>query len=286
MINDVAKASKGKTGTVDVNKIFDDIKQKALKHYENANIKNLASQLDTSISDIKKYNNVLDLSTFLELFSKLKSKIKNGKDYTSCIVNPRGRKLNDIQLKDVKKGTIKIRGPEEHIMLQYQGYTQDWWIRKAYGLNYPMHGEFFHTDNKFCLDLKFDETKKVWRTSAIKSFKKIKYIQPNEQKEVTNVLYDDDHLKRSMQAIETISKYMDSYECENASEAANAAVGKIINDNEQRLRKKKKELTAVDFYALFDIKAWGDEDRKMLERDLKAFLEPIGIELDEEVFDD
>ncbi|MBQ2175528.1 MAG: hypothetical protein II453_10865, partial [Alphaproteobacteria bacterium] len=231
LINDVAKASKGKTETVDVNEIFDDIKRKALKHYENANIEDLASKLDTNISDIKKYNRVLDLSAFLELFSELKSKIKNGKDYTSCIVNPRGRKLNDIQLKDVKNGTIKIRGSGEFIKLQYNGYTRDWRIRRAYGLNYPMTGKFFNTHNKFCLDLEFDETKNVWRTSAIKSFKKIKYIQPNEQKEVTNVLYDDDHLKRSMQAIETISKYMDSYKCENASDAANAAVEKIINDN-------------------------------------------------------
>ena len=168
-----------------------------------------------------------------------------------------------------------------------QSYVQDWWIRRAYGLNYPMAGEFFNTYNKFCLDLEFDETKKVWRTSAIESFKKIRYIQPNEQKEVTNVLYDNEHLKRSRQTIEEISKYMVKCipdECENVSEAANKTVEKIINDNKKQ-QEKKKELTAVDFYALFDIKAWGNEDRDMLERDLRQFLGPIGIKLDEEVFD-
>lgn len=289
MINEVVKASTGQKETIDVNEIFNDIKRKALEHYKNANIKDLATQLDTSISDIKEYDSVLDLSAFLKLFSELKSEIKNGNDYTDCIVAPSRRKLAAIELRDVKKGEIKIRGSAEFITLQYDGYTQGWWIRRAYGLNYPMTGKFFNTHNKFCLDLKFDENKKVWRTSAIKPFKKIRCIQPNEQDEVTNVLYDDWHLDNRMQQIKQISKFMGQgipKTWEDVSDAAKAAVGKIINDNAQRLLiEKRKELPAVDFYALFDIKAWGDEDRKMLERDLKAFLEPIGIELDEEVFD-
>ena len=286
-INQIVKASIKRQINIDVNQIFKDIQDKALAFYEDKNIVNLKGKLETSISDIKKYNRVLDLSTFLKLFSKLKSKIKNGKDCTSCIVNSYGRKLDDIKLRDVEKGKIKIRGSEEYIKLQNKGYAQDWWIRRAYGLNYPMAGEFFNTYNKFCLDLEFDETKKVWRTSAIESFKKIRYIQPDEQKEVTNVLYDNEHLKRSRQTIEKINKYMIERipdECENVSEAANKTVEKIINDNKKQ-QEKKKELTAVDFYALFDIKAWGNEDRDMLERDLRQFLEPIGIKLDEEVFD-
>ena len=117
-INQIVKASIKRQRNIDVEQIFKDIKQNALQHYKNANIKYLATQLDTSISDIKQYNRVLDLSTFLKLFSKLKSEIKNGKDCTSCIVNTCGRKLNDIKLRDVKNGTIKIRGSEECIKLQ------------------------------------------------------------------------------------------------------------------------------------------------------------------------
>ena len=242
-INQIVKASIKRQINIDVNQIFKDIKQNALQHYKNANIKDLATQLDTSISDIKQYNRVLDLSTFLKLFSEIKSKIKNGKDCTSCIVNHYGRKLDDIKLRDVEKGKIKIRGSEKYIKLQNKGYAQDWWIRRAYGLNYPMAGEFFNTYNKFCLDLEFDETKKVWRTSAIESFKKIRYIQPDEQKEVTNVLYDNEHLKRSRQTIEKINKYMveripDEYE--NTSDAANKTVEKIINDNKKQQEKKER----------------------------------------------
>ena len=92
-----------------------------------------------------------------------------------------------------------------------------------------------------------------------------------------------------MQQIKQISKFMDQGIPKTGgyvSDAAKAAVGTIINENAQRLLiKKRKELPAVDFYALFDIRAWGDKDRDMLKSDLRAFLEPIGIELDEEVFD-
>ena len=285
LINEIVKLSM-KEQEIDINKIFDDIKQKALRYYKNANIKDLATQLDTSISDIKKYDSVLDLSTFLKLFSELKSEIKNGNDYTDCIVAPSRRKLAAIDLSDVKTGEIRIRGSGESITQKYKDYTMDWWIRRAYGLNYPMTGEFFNTHNKFFLDLEFDETKKVWRTSTIESFKKIRYIQPNEQKAVIGVLYDDENLKRSMPTIKQISKFMDEgipKKWGSSDDAAKAVVGKIINDNKQ-LRGKKKELTEVDFYALFGRRAWRDKDRDMLERDLRAFLEPIGIELDEEVF--
>ena len=55
----------------------------------------------------------------------------------------------------------------------------------------------------------------------------------------------------------------------------------IITDNKAYTESKKKELPSADFWARFDITAW-EKEKETVKSDLKAVLEPIGLELDEE----
>ena len=284
LINEIVKLSM-KEQKIDINKVFDDIKAKALEHYKNANIENLETKLDTSIGDISEYNRVLELSTFLESFGKVKKcKINVNKDYTSCITDKHARKLHDIKLSDVDDGSIAIRGSKEFITLQYKDYSRRMPIRKAYGLSYPVDGKFLNTTNKFNLILEFDDDEKVWRTYKIIPFKKIKYLHPNELEKVTQVLYDNNHIEQDMDQIKKLEYFIDVSTSESNldyKEASKCLVKEIIEWNKKRLQAKKKELRKSDFYAEFDIDAWETKQEQVIS-DLKAFLEPIGIELDED----
>ena len=291
LINEIVKLSM-KEQKIDINKVFEDIKAKALKHYKNANIENLETKLDTSIGDISEYNRVLELSTFLKSFGEYKScEIDVNKDYTSCITGNYTRELHDIKLRDVDYGKIGIRGSQEFITLQYKGYHRDVTIRKAYGLSYPVDGKFLNTTNKFNLELEFDDKRNVWRAYKIEPFKKIKYITPSEQKRVTEILYRPNGIDKNYDLIKEYEKYMDTHTFEyktykTLKAAAKDVVKQIIEINQEKLQKKKKELLASNFYAEFDIDAWANKKEQVIS-DLKAFLEPIGIELDEDkVFDD
>ena len=292
-INQIVKASIKRQRNIDVEQIFKDIKQNALQHYKNANIKRLATQLDTSISDIKQYNDVLNLDGFLDSFGDLKRDEIRDIDYVIMSSNSRG--LRQMDVRDLKQNEIWIQGCDKPFYIQKKGYSAPWWIKQASGLSYPLRGKFLGNACKFELCLKYDEKNEVWKASEITPFKKIKYLKEYEQKEVTKILYDKNHIAKNKDQIQEVEAIIcddakpkqslfssnKKYKYEDTTEAAKDIVKGIITDNKAYTESKKKELPSADFWARFDITAW-EKEKETVKSDLKAVLEPIGLELDEE----
>ena len=158
-----------------------------------------------------------------------------------------------------------------------------------------MRGKFLGNACKFELCLKYDEKNEVWKASEITPFKKIKYLTPYEQKEVTKILYDKNHIAKNKDQIQKVEAIIcddakpkrslfssnKKYKYEDTTEAAKDIVKNIITDNKAYTKSEKKELPSADFWARFDITAW-EKEKETVKSDLKAVLEPIGLELDEE----
>ena len=287
LINEIVKLSM-KEQKIDINKVFKDIKTKALAHYENANIENLETKLDTSIGDISEYNRALKLSEYLGTLCERKIRATE-EDYWTMMHDNSARGLKNVTLGKVRKGKICIQGQEEDIKLSYNGCSFDWTLQKAHGLSYPVVGEFLNTDNKFCLELKFDTDKKVWKTSEIKPFKQIKNLEESEKEQVYKILYTNDQIKTNRKRIDGVENYIHSQTQQahrGYKATAKDAVRQIVKQNTEYFNEHHKNGKRIEFYAMFDINAWKDKS-EIIQRDLKKILEPIGIELDEdEVFDD
>ncbi|MBQ9335296.1 MAG: hypothetical protein IJS10_01990 [Alphaproteobacteria bacterium] len=287
LINEIDKLSY-KLRDINIDKIFGDIKQKALEHYKNDNIENLETKLDESILDISEYNRALKLSEYLETLCGRKIRATK-EDYWTMMHDNSARGLKDVTLGKVRKGKICIQGQEKDIKLSYNGYSFDWTLQKAHGLSYPVVGEFLNTDNKFCLELKFDTDKKVWKTSKIRPFKQIKNLEESEKEQVCKILYTDDQIKTNRKQIDSVENYIHSQTKQAHREykaTAKDAVRQLVDQNTEYFNNHHKNGKRIEFYAMFDINAWKDKS-EIIQRDLKKILEPIGIELDEdEVFDD
>jgi len=171
-INQIVKASIKRQRNIDVEQIFKDIQDKALAFYEDKNIVNLKSKLETSISDIKKYNDVLNLDGFLDSFGDLKRDEILDIDYVIMSSNSRG--LRQMNVRDLKQNEIWIQGCDEYFQIQKERYSVFWWIKQASGLSYPLRGKFLGNACKFELCLKYDEKNEVWKASEITPFKKNK----------------------------------------------------------------------------------------------------------------